>query len=418
MASGSPAQGLRGRSGSLGAGGCARVPELRGDARVRKLLVVCISLASGMATLWGAPVSSAVDDRHPASQAGPGPVSRAVAARTQDAVPSFSLRGLPPVNAPAAVAASARVLVMRIYWSESPPRSPDQATMRGLMKDTAAWFKRVSRGRHHVTSRVLPWLKVGGGDSNCSDLELPLERALAAAQKSGFGTDGYDRFMVVSPECASTSFAELPGRVTWIREAQPYLAVLVHELGHNLGLNHANSSICSRHHHRVTEGGSCSNQEYGDMWDAMGLSDRPYSVPQLQSLGWAGRVATAERSGTWTLRDAEDPGRGFQALRVRSGKVSYWLEYHTNPVALAESTATFEIRGIPGLQIRLDTGGRSLRILDAAPGNPNDYLTFPDPDFVNVALPLGSTFTTPQGVRITLKAQGATKATVRITRGH
>ena len=196
----------------------------------------------------------------------------------------------------------------------------------------------------------------------------------------------------------------------------PYLAVLVHELGHNLGLDHANSSICSRRQHRVTEGGRCSEQEYGDMWDAMGLSVRPYSVPLLRSLGWAGRVATAKRPGTWTLRDAEKPGRGLQALRVRSGKVSYWLEYHTNSVALAASAATFAIRGVPGVEIRLDTGGNSLLILDAAPGNPARFLTFPDPDFVNVALPVGSTFTTPHGVRITLEAQGASKAIVRITR--
>ncbi|MEO6512404.1 MAG: hypothetical protein ABIO16_15510, partial [Nocardioides sp.] len=329
-----------------------------------------------------------------------------------------SLRGLPSVDDGAAAApAGARVLVMRIYWSSEPPRTPDRSTMRALMTDTASWFKRVSRGRHLVTSRVTPWLQVDGGDSNCSELGLPLQRALAAAERSGLGTTGYDRFMVVSPQCATTSYGELPGRVTWIREATPYLAVLVHELGHNLGLEHANSSICSRHHRRVTEGGRCSDQEYGDMWDAMGLSNRPYSVPQLQRLGWAGRVVTARRSGTWTLRDAERSGRGIQALRVRSGPTSYWPEYHTNPVALAESSGTFGIRGVPGLEIRLDTGGKSLRILDAAPGNPSDYLTYPDPDFVDVALPVGSTFTTPDGVRITLVAQGSA-ATVRITRGR
>ena len=304
---------------------------------------------------------------------------------------------------------------MRIYWSDQPPASPDDATMRALMTDTAGWFKRVSRGRHHVTSRVTPWLEVDGGDSNCADLETPLQRALAAARESGFGTGGYNRFMVVSPQCASTSFGELSGRVTWIREAQPYLAVILHELGHNLGLDHANSWICSQQQARVSQGGRCAIQEYGDMWGAMGLSTRPYSVPQLQQLGWARRVATTRRSGTWTLHDAERSGQGVQALRVRSGNLSYWLEYHTNPVALAASAGTMGISGVPGLEIRLDTGAESLLILDAAPGNPDASLTFPDPDFVDVALPVGSTFATPQGVRITLRSQGATQARVHIT---
>ena len=370
-------------------------------------LVVGMALASALATVGGAAASSGVGERQPASFS--------EAPHTGDAVPSLSLRGLPLADDEAAVTARARVLVMRIYWSDAPPTSPDDATMRTLMKDTAAWFTRVSRGRHHVTSTVTPWLQVDGGDSNCAALDRPLERAVAAARQGGFPTDEYNRFMVVSPQCASTSFGELSGQVTWIREAQPYLAVLLHELGHNLGLDHANSWICSQQQARVIQGGRCDIQEYGDMWGAMGLSTRPYSVPQLQELGWARRVATTRRSGTWTLHDAERSGRGVQALRVRSGNLSYWLEYHTNPVALAASAGTMGISGVPGLVIRLDTGAESLLILDAAPGNPDQSLTFPDPDFVDVALPVGSTFATPQGVRITLRSQGATQARVHIT---
>jgi hypothetical protein len=143
------------------------------------------------------------------------------------------------------------------------------------------------------------------------------------------------------------------------------------------------------------------------------MSDRPYSVPVLQRLGWAGRVVTVKGPGTWVLRDAERRGHGIQALRVRSGDVTYWLEYHTHRVALADS-GTFAIAGIPGLQIRLDTGADSLQILDADPGRAAKYLTYPDPDFVDVALPVGNTFTTPHGVRITLEAQGPKKATVVI----
>ena len=46
----------------------------------------------------------------------------------------------------------------------------------------------------------------------------------------------------------------MPGRVTWIREGKTYRDVLTHELGHNLGLDHANSLICRMGKQRITQG--------------------------------------------------------------------------------------------------------------------------------------------------------------------
>ena len=386
-----------------------------------KVLSVLACVATGLAMMLpevGSTEASAADAAGPRSAPGASNGSRAghAAESHDDTVVPRAVSWLPPVSRSAAVPRRTRVLALRIYWSSKPPSYPDDATLRGLMKDTATWFARASRGRHHLSSTVTPWLKVGGGASNCG-LYDPAKRAIAAAHHRGIGTKGYNRFMIVVPQCGTNSQGEMPGRITWIREAKPYLGVLVHELGHNLGLDHANSLICTQSARRVPQAGQCHTEEYGDMWDAMGISSQQYSVPVLRRLGWAGRIASATKSDTWTLRDAAHSGSGFQALRVPSGGSTYWLEYRTDPHALAKSPGSFAVTGVPGLQIRLDTGARSMRILDAAPGNPDPHLTYPDPDLVSPALPEGSSFTTPQKVRITLESQTDSSATVRITRG-
>ena len=50
---------------------------------------------------------------------------------------------------------------------------------------------------------------------------------------------------------AASSAAQLPGRVSWIRFRSPGMPTMVHELGHNLGLEHAYGVICRQDGRRV-----------------------------------------------------------------------------------------------------------------------------------------------------------------------
>ena len=394
------------------------VTEQWGSLVPRTIQVLAASAALTLLTLGAQPVEGAAPPASPAATAAapdPGPAARALAHGDDTVVPR-AYPFLPETASRAGVPRKVRVLVMRVYWKKA-PAFPDTRQMKSLMKSTATWFERASRGRHRVSSAVTPWMSVAGGSANCGDLYGSLRRAVGAARSRGFNAKGFNRFMIVMPQCGSNSSGERPGRVTWIREKTTYRDVLTHELGHNLGLDHANSLICRMGKQRITQGTRCVAQEYGDLWDAMGISSRPYSVAVLQRLGWAGKVVTATKPGTWRLADAEASGSGIQAVRVKiSGRVSYWVEYHTTDVASEKQPGSFEVKGTPGLQIRLDTGRRSLQILDAAPGNPHPSLYFPDPDLANATLPAGSSFTTPQGVRITLLSQDASGATVQVQR--
>src|SRR4029078_10811045 len=158
---------------------------------------------------------------------------------------------LPETAARAGVPRKVRVLVMRVYWKKA-PAFPDTQQMKSLMKSTATWFKRTSRGRHRVSSAVTPWMSVAGGSANCGDLygsppraaggasatcaarDAAARRAVGAARSRGFNAKGFNRFMIVMPQCGTNSSGEMPGRVTWIREGKTYRDVLTHELGHNI----------------------------------------------------------------------------------------------------------------------------------------------------------------------------------------
>lgn len=60
------------------------------------------------------------------------------------------------------------------------------------------------------------------------------------------------------------------------------LTTLVHELGHNLSLGHANLDVC--------DGASCSSHEYWDLYDVMGVGVRGYDVPTAISSPGATRL--------------------------------------------------------------------------------------------------------------------------------
>jgi hypothetical protein len=262
-----------------------------------------------------------------------------------------------------------------------------------------------------MTSTLTRWVHVDASRTTmCNRQGASARVARVALRRAGYAVGRYNRLMLLTEQCHSAaSVAQLPGTVSWIRFRHPGMATMVHELGHNLGLEHAYGVVCTRGGHRVPLGGTCHSVEYGDSWDAMGHSNASFSASSLERLGWAGHVPTVRGSGTFTVADVEHAGTATQALRIPVGRTTYWVEYqpeHSPQVG----------RSIPGLVIRRQVGDGRVQVVDAAPGNPTG-IAYPDADLTNAALPVGSSLTLPGDVRVTTVSAGRRTATVHVSRG-
>ena len=307
----------------------------------------------------------------------------------------------------AAARRTTRVLVLRAYWGARPPARPTTATTKQrVISNSRAWFSEVSHGRYTVSGAVTPWLKVDrpfdcyGGSGGVGN------QALAAAQRRGFRLSSYTRFILYLPCSAGgiLGYASLPGQHVVLFNNMDR-NVVVHEQGHNLGLEHASSRTCrSPRWGAMTWSSRCQVSEYGDEIDAMGNRRAGhYNAYYKSRLGWLQRATTVTSTRTVTLARHETTGPGLKAVRVRAGGATYWLEYRTR------TGADRGLRpGTEGVQIRHQSGDRT-QLLDAGPGSTIGFY-----DFADDHLPVGSSWTSPQNVRITVSRQTPSAATVAI----
>ncbi len=211
-----------------------------------------------------------------------------------------------------------KLLFLRVRYRDdhSDPVSEAEAA------ETLAWthdaFQRISHGRYGIAGTVTPVLALA---SSRSDYDVPggfdrlITDAREAALTAGFDYREFD--LEVVRHSGVPSFAGGNARLG-VRGAQVQVGgvgILVHEIGHNLGLSHANfwetagpgiaadspplptnyqtlpeprsiplhpDSVIG--HETVT--GPGQSLEYGDPWDIMGVGDVEFGGASKTFLGW------------------------------------------------------------------------------------------------------------------------------------
>jgi Gametolysin peptidase M11 len=239
------------------------------------------------------------------------------------------VKSVGPVASPALGAHKLAVIAVNFLTDTRQPWTTDQirAAIFGPGASANTFFKEETYNQLSLTGKVRAdgdvygWYTLPVAPTSC-DYSTWATLAKSAAQAGGFNASGYQHIMYVFPEqdaCGWAGLAYMPGSESWIN-GDLSVRVTAHELGHNLGLNHAGSWFCTgASGQSVTISSNCALSEYNDPYDVMGaLGSRHSNGWHLEQLGvlQPSNVQTVTASGTYTLTAALDPTVDPTTIRI------------------------------------------------------------------------------------------------------
>ncbi|MCK2094400.1 NEW3 domain-containing protein [Thauera aromatica] len=317
-------------------------------------------------------------------------------------------------------------LVLLVNFSDNTSQPYTVSGAQSLMDTIDAFMRENSSEQATVSSAIRGWYTLPLSSATCDTPNIKTH-ARAAATAAGVNLSAYTRFVYVFPRISACTWAGLAivgGSPTdaWINGAFDQKTV-AHELGHNLGLGHAQSLHCDQ----SPIGTTCRGYEYGDIEDTMGNGRGHFSAFGKERLGWLSGagvppITTVEASGSYVLEPFSTAGAGgAKALKVLRG---------TNPVNGEQEYYYLEFRQPQGFDSVLGgvgnlTTGVTVRSANASWGaylldmTPNSNTIATAYDLMDGALAAGSRFTDDSaGVSIAVTWADANGAGVDVTFGQ
>ncbi len=300
-----------------------------------------------------------------------------------------------------------RLLLIRVDFSDLAGEPLSESAGISLMSGLDAFYTESSYGRTGFApagagSEITPTLRMPqlatyyGQNDFYAQLRADARNAAVTA---GYVLSDYDYDLICFGPVPGWGWAGL-GYVgaagAWLRNYFT-TGVAGHELGHNYGLNHANSWDTGGQ----SVIGTGSSVEYGDINDTMGTANAGASHFNARSksyLNWLtpSDTLTVSTSGVYRIYPQDDANStGLRGLKiVRSSTTNYWVEFRQR------FTENPWLMNGAGLRWAGNGNEKSL-LLDTTPGSPDGKN--------DAALVLGRTFSDQSaGIHITTLRKGGT----------
>ncbi len=335
------------------------------------------------------------------------------------------------------------VLVVIFQFPDRDPFPYTHSQVQSSMDTFNSWLDEVSYGRKHIATTIVD---AASPYNSCTGRNIVLD-AFAAADPLVDYTR-YDTFFVLTTDGCTGAAGSVgtndewqspdgPGGIVHMGWAENNVAspeaiwrIAGHELGHNMGLGHADFLDCGSEALKVSElpgspqtpnPGGCSWGEYGDIFDRMGSywTSGHYDAPHKYQLGFftdTQRLQDVTAPGTYTIDVLETASPGTKALRIPrrtgpNGPEKLWVEYR-QPIGVDGEMDPTKLDGVlVHIDNMIPVRPRDTLIVD---GSPSAAAGSGDP-----AIELNRTIFDPvSNWSITLVGRTATTATVRIEQGR
>jgi hypothetical protein len=221
-----------------------------------------------------------------------------------------------------------------------------QQTVFGRMKD---FYAEASYGRMSIGGQVVGPLTLAL--NRTCDIEAMRSASVNAAVQAGVDITRYHRVILIVPyqpeQCNIDALGqvggglwETPAGLVWMSfvwehdetDLERLAYVLMHEYGHNLGLDHSNALNCGT---TPIATSGCQSMEYGDWYDVMGTFLGHFNAAWKDKLGWltASDVITVTTSGSYTIGPLETPSGGMpKALKIQRAPDDYMYVEYRQPI--------------------------------------------------------------------------------------